>query len=64
MFTAATKTIVNDVYEERIDAGQAIEPERVMPRMCAAVCAASTQGYGLNLLFLLIGRQFVHGSGK
>lgn len=35
-----------------------------MPRMYAAIFAAGVLGYGLNLLFLLIERQFVHWSGK
>ncbi len=35
-----------------------------MPRMYAAIFAAGSLGYGLNLLFLLIERRFVHWSGK
>ena len=35
-----------------------------MPDMYAAIFAAGALGYGLNLLFLLIERQFVHWSGK
>jgi len=35
-----------------------------MPRMYAAIFAAGALGYGLNLMFLLIERQFVHWSGK
>jgi sulfonate transport system permease protein len=35
-----------------------------MPRMYAAIFAAGALGYGLNLLFLVIERQFVHWSGK
>jgi sulfonate transport system permease protein len=35
-----------------------------MPRMYAAIFAAGAFGYGLNLLFLLIERRFVHWSGK
>jgi NitT/TauT family transport system permease protein len=35
-----------------------------MPRMYAAIFAAGVLGYGLNLMFLLIERQFVHWSGK
>jgi sulfonate transport system permease protein len=35
-----------------------------MPRMYAAIFAAGALGYGLNLLFLLIERHFVHWSGK
>ena len=35
-----------------------------MPRMCAAIFAAGALGYGLNLLFLLVERRFVHWTGK
>jgi sulfonate transport system permease protein len=35
-----------------------------MPRMYAAIFAAGALGYGLNLLFILIERRFVHWSGK
>jgi len=35
-----------------------------MPRMYAAIFAAGALGYGLNPLFLLIERRFVHWSGK
>jgi NitT/TauT family transport system permease protein len=35
-----------------------------MPKMYAAIFAAGALGYGLNLLFLLIERRFVHWSGK
>jgi NitT/TauT family transport system permease protein len=35
-----------------------------MPRMYAAIFAAGALGYGLNLLFLIIERRFVHWSGK
>ncbi len=35
-----------------------------MPRMYAAIFAAGVLGYGLNLLFLMIERYFVHWSGK
>ncbi len=35
-----------------------------MPDMYAAIFAAGVLGYGLNLLFLLIERRFVHWSGK
>ncbi|HUC49894.1 MAG TPA: ABC transporter permease [Xanthobacteraceae bacterium] len=35
-----------------------------MPRMYAAIFAAGALGYGLNLFFLVIERQFVHWSGK
>lgn len=35
-----------------------------MPDMYAAIFAAGALGYGLNLLFLLVERKFVHWSGK
>ena len=35
-----------------------------MPDMYAAIFAAGALGYGLNLLFLLVERRFVHGAGK
>jgi NitT/TauT family transport system permease protein len=35
-----------------------------MPRMYAAIFAAGALGYGLNLLFQLIERRFVHWSGR
>jgi sulfonate transport system permease protein len=35
-----------------------------MPRMYAAIFAAGALGYGLNLLFLVIERRFVHWAGK
>ena len=35
-----------------------------MPDMYAAIFAAGALGYGLNLLFLLIERRFVHWAGK
>jgi NitT/TauT family transport system permease protein len=35
-----------------------------MPEMYAAIFAAGALGYGLNLLFLLVERRFVHWSGK
>ena len=35
-----------------------------MPRMYAAIFAAGALGYGLNLLFLLVERRFVHWSGR
>jgi sulfonate transport system permease protein len=35
-----------------------------MPRMYAAIFAAGVLGYGLNLLFLVIERRFVHWAGK
>ena len=35
-----------------------------MPDMYAAIFAAGALGYGLNLLFLLVERCFVHWAGK
>jgi sulfonate transport system permease protein len=35
-----------------------------MPKMYAAIFAAGVLGYGLNLMFLLIERRFVHWSGR
>jgi NitT/TauT family transport system permease protein len=35
-----------------------------MPDMYAAIFAAGVLGYGLNLLFLLVEKRFVHWSGK
>jgi ABC-type nitrate/sulfonate/bicarbonate transport system permease component len=35
-----------------------------MPEMYAAIFAAGALGYGLNLLFLVIERRFVHWAGK
>src|SRR5450432_422272 len=35
-----------------------------MPRMYAAIFAAGALGYGLNLMFLLVERRFVHWSGR
>jgi NitT/TauT family transport system permease protein len=35
-----------------------------MPRMYAAILAAGALGYGLNLLFLVVEKRFVHWSGK
>ena len=35
-----------------------------MPDMYAAIFAAGALGYGLNLMFLLVERRFVHWSGK
>jgi NitT/TauT family transport system permease protein len=42
------------------EAGQLLE----MPRMYAAILAAGTLGYGLNLMFLVIERRFVHWTGR
>jgi len=35
-----------------------------MPDMYAAIFAAGALGYGLNLLFLVVERRFVHWAGK
>jgi sulfonate transport system permease protein len=35
-----------------------------MPRMYAAIFAAGALGYGLNLIFILVERRFVHWAGK
>jgi ABC-type nitrate/sulfonate/bicarbonate transport system permease component len=35
-----------------------------MPDTYAAIFAAGALGYGLNLLFLMVERRFVHWSGK
>jgi NitT/TauT family transport system permease protein len=35
-----------------------------MPTMYAAIFAAGALGYGLNLMFLVIERSFVHWGGK
>ena len=44
--------------------GKDIHAECVEPDMYAAIFAAGALGYGLNLLFLMIERRFVHWSGK
>jgi sulfonate transport system permease protein len=56
MFIGSQDGIGHSVFE----AQQMFE----MPRMYAAIFAAGALGYGLNLLFLLIERTFVHWSGK
>ena len=56
MFIGSTDGLGHRVFE----AQQLFE----MPDMYAAIFAAGALGYGLNLLFLLIERQFVHWSGK
>jgi len=38
--------------------------DKVKVRMYAAIFAAGALGYGLNLLFLLVERRFVHWTGK
>lgn len=56
MFIGSTDGLGHRVFE----AQQLFE----MPDMYAAIFAAGALGYGLNLLFLSIERQFVHWSGK
>lgn len=56
MFIGSQDGIGHSVFESQ----QMFE----MPRMYAAIFAAGALGYGLNLLFLLIERRFVHWSGK
>jgi len=56
MFIGSTDGLGHRVFE----AQQLFE----MPAMYAAIFAAGALGYGLNLLFLVLERQFVHWSGK
>lgn len=56
MFIGSQDGIGHSVFE----AQQLFE----MPRMYAAIFAAGALGYGLNLMFLLIERRFVHWSGR
>jgi NitT/TauT family transport system permease protein len=56
MFIGSQDGIGHSVFE----AQQLFE----MPQMYAAIFAAGALGYGLNLLFLLIERRFVHWSGR
>jgi ABC-type nitrate/sulfonate/bicarbonate transport system permease component len=56
MFIGSQDGIGHSVFE----AQQMFE----MPQMYAAIFAAGALGYGLNLLFLLIERRFVHWAGK
>jgi ABC-type nitrate/sulfonate/bicarbonate transport system permease component len=56
MFIGSTDGLGHRVFE----AQQLFE----MPDMYAAIFAAGALGYGLNLLFLLIERRFVHWAGK
>jgi len=56
MFIGSTDGLGQRVFE----AQQLFE----MPDMYAAIFAAGALGYGLNLFFLTIERQFVHWSGK
>jgi NitT/TauT family transport system permease protein len=56
MFIGSTDGLGNRVFEA--------QQLFAMPDMYAAIFAAGALGYGLNLLFLLIERRFVHWSGK
>ena len=56
MFIGSTDGLGQRVFE----AQQLFE----MPDMYAAIFAAGALGYGLNLMFLLVERRFVHWSGK
>jgi NitT/TauT family transport system permease protein len=56
MFIGSTDGLGQRVFE----AQQLFE----MPDMYAAIFAAGALGYGLNLMFLLIERRFVHWAGK
>jgi ABC-type nitrate/sulfonate/bicarbonate transport system permease component len=56
MFIGSTDGLGHRVFE----AQQLFE----MPDMYAAIFAAGALGYGLNLMFLLIERRFVHWAGK
>src|SRR3712207_3564863 len=56
MFIGSTDGLGNRVFEA--------QQMFAMPDMYAAIFAAGALGYGLNLLFLLVERRFVHWSGK
>ncbi len=56
MFIGSTDGLGQRVYEA--------QQLFAMPDMYAAIFAAGALGYGLNLMFLLIERRFVHWSGK
>ena len=56
MFIGSTDGLGNRVFEA--------QQMFAMPEMYAAIFAAGALGYGLNLLFLLVERRFVHWSGK
>jgi ABC-type nitrate/sulfonate/bicarbonate transport system permease component len=56
MFIGSTDGLGNRVFEA--------QQLFAMPDMYAAIFAAGALGYGLNLLFLVIERRFVHWSGK
>ena len=44
--------------------GKTLHADATAPDMYAAIFAAGALGYGLNILFLLIEKSFVHWSGK
>ena len=56
MFIGSTDGLAQRVFEA--------QQLFAMPDMYAAIFAAGGLGYGLNLMFLLVERQFVHWSGK
>jgi NitT/TauT family transport system permease protein len=56
MFIGSTDGLGNRVFEA--------QQLFAMPDMYAAIFAAGALGYGLNLLFLLVERRYVHWSGK
>jgi ABC-type nitrate/sulfonate/bicarbonate transport system permease component len=56
MFIGSTDGLGNRVFEA--------QQLFAMPDMYAAIFAAGALGYGLNLLFLLVERRFVHWAGK
>lgn len=56
MFIGSTDGLGNRVFEA--------QQLFAMPDMYAAIFAAGALGYGLNLLFLIVERRFVHWSGK
>ena len=56
MFIGSTDGLGNRVFEA--------QQLFAMPDMYAAIFAAGALGYGLNLLFLVVERRYVHWSGK
>jgi NitT/TauT family transport system permease protein len=56
MFIGSTDGLGNRVFEA--------QQLFAMPDMYAAIFAAGALGYGLNLMFLLVERRFVHWAGK
>jgi NitT/TauT family transport system permease protein len=56
MFIGSTDGLGNRVFEA--------QQLFAMPDMYAAIFAAGALGYGLNLLFLVVERRFVHWAGK